>query len=235
MILWNILAKAFLPVAILFLSIASTNCKMSVASCKQWQESLDCPNSGLRRLSLFQLTVQIRAWGLMHCEQCEEKDVLRQIQLQVEVSFCFRESVASSDPRSAPQTAKKTFFLKSHLTRWHLSLGRDSHLSELILLDTSRHRAWVDIESLLLLDAGAQQVVGAGIGTETLCIIVIMVRGNLTSSLQKPQLAGPSPALLLVPGRDWALEFRAERTNSLRLNSAEDFYCQPLTSQLGAL
>ena len=33
--------------------------------------------------------------------------------------------------------------------------------------------------------AGAQQVVDAGIGTDTLCIIVIIVRGNLTLSLQK--------------------------------------------------
>ena len=30
------------------------------------------------------------------------------------------------------------------------------------------------------LQCGAQPVVGAGIGTKTLCIIVIMVRGNLT-------------------------------------------------------
>ena len=66
LILWNILAKAFLPVAILFLSIASTNCKMSVASCKQWQESLDCPNSGLRRLSLFQRKLELEDWCIVN-------------------------------------------------------------------------------------------------------------------------------------------------------------------------
>ena len=43
----------------------------------------------------------------------EEKDVLRQIQ----ELYCLREFVVSSDPRSAPKTAKKPFFLKSHLSR----------------------------------------------------------------------------------------------------------------------
>ena len=36
-----------------------------------------------------------------------------------------------------------------------------------------------------LLCSSAQQMVSAGIGTDTLCIIVIIVRGNLTLSLQK--------------------------------------------------
>ena len=35
-------------------------------------------------------------------------------------------------------------------------------------------------------------MVDAGIGTETLCIIIIIVRGNLTLSLHKTQLPAPS-------------------------------------------
>ena len=60
-----------------------------------------------------------------------------------------------------------------------LSLGRGSQLdTKLMLVDTSWH--WVDTEPLC---PGAQQVVGAGIGTETQsCIVVIIVRGNLTLS-----------------------------------------------------
>ena len=45
--------------------------------------------------------------------QGKEKDVL----LQIQELFCIREFVVSFDLRSAPQTAKKPFFLKSHLTR----------------------------------------------------------------------------------------------------------------------
>ena len=102
----------------------------------------------------------------------KEKDELRQIQ----ELFCLREFIVSSDPRSAPPTAKKPFFLKNHLTRWLLSLWRDSQLhTGLILGDTG----WQ-----LVVCAGSQQVVGPGICTETLCIIVIIVRGNLTLSLQ---------------------------------------------------
>ena len=41
----------------------------------------------------------------------EEKDKLGQIQ----ELYCLREFVVSSDPRSAPKTAKKSFFLKSHV------------------------------------------------------------------------------------------------------------------------
>ena len=64
----------------------------------------------------------------------EEKDVLRQFQ----ELYCLREFAMTSDPRSAPQAAKKSFFLKSHLSRWILSLGIDSQIgSELILVDTS--------------------------------------------------------------------------------------------------
>ena len=54
--------------------------------------------------------------------------------------------------------------------------------------------------------AGAQKVVGTGISTETLCIIVIIVRGNLTFKLflQKTQLQQ-------AVGRfHWALELGAE-------------------------
>ena len=48
----------------------------------------------------------------------------------------------------------------------------------------------------LLRRAGPQQLVGADIGTETLCIlvIVIIVRGNHTLSLQKTQLPARVPS-----------------------------------------
>ena len=66
----------------------------------------------------------------------KEKDVLRQIQ----ELFCVREFAVISNRRSAPQTAKKPFFLKSHLTRWLLSLERESRDSlldfEMILVDS---------------------------------------------------------------------------------------------------
>ena len=65
----------------------------------------------------FQLIVQIRAWKL---KQGKENDVLTQVQ----ELFCLRELVKSSNPRSDPETAKKPFFLKSHLKRWILSLWR---------------------------------------------------------------------------------------------------------------
>ena len=75
----------------------------------------------------------------------------------------------------------------------------------------------------------------AGIGTKTLCIIAIIVRGNLTLSLGKTQL----PALLgpSTGSRTWS-----RVTNWLRLNSWTRhcrvcrwfkviLYCQPLTVQ----
>ena len=59
----------------------------------------------------------------------EEKDKLGQIQ----ELYCLREFVVSSDPRSAPKTAKKSFFSKSHV-KVFLSLSRGSQLdTELIL------------------------------------------------------------------------------------------------------
>ena len=45
--------------------------------------------------------------------ELQEENALRQIQS----FFCLREFVGSSDLRSAPQTAKKPFLLKSQLTR----------------------------------------------------------------------------------------------------------------------
>ena len=96
---------------------------------------------------------------------------------------------------------QNAIFLKSHLTMWPLSLGRDSQLdhcdTELILLDTSWH--WVDTQ---LFCSCSQPVLGGGIGTERQFIIVIIIRGNyLTLSLQNIQLLAPlGPSEL---GADW--------------------------------
>ena len=187
--------------------------------------NLACRNSGQTDFHQIQLIVWIRAWGLMHGE---EKDVPRQIQ---DLS-CLREFVVSSDPRSAPKTAKKPFFLKSHLSWWFLSLGRGSQLYAKLILVVDTSWQWVDTG---LLCACAQPMVGAGTGTETLCImiIVIIIRGNLTFklSLQKTQLsAAPSRRAFLLGSRT-----RSRMTNSPRLISAEDLYCQPLKSQYRAL
>ena len=108
---WAFLAFSFHPL--------SANCKMFVASCKQWRENLDCPSSGLRGLChWFQpelsLAVQIRGIYqsltrrliMMHGK---EKDVWRQIK----ELFCIREFAVSSDPRSAPQP-KAIFLEESH-------------------------------------------------------------------------------------------------------------------------
>ena len=64
--------------------------------------------------------------------------------------FCLRELIVSSDPRSAPQTAKKQCFLKSSLPRWLLSLERDNQLDfELILVDT----CWLCVDTELALQS----------------------------------------------------------------------------------
>ena len=155
---------------------------------------------------------------------CKVRDVLRHIQ----ELHCLREFVVSSDPRSAPKTAKKPFFLKSHLSRWLLSLGRGSQLdTELMTVDTLASRHWVDTGWLC---SCAQQVVGADIGTETQCLMVVIIRGNfnITLSLQKRNCRR-SRALLL------GSRTRSRMTNSLCLKTEEDLYCEPLTSQYRAL
>ena len=70
-----------------------------------------CKLSSERTFIDFSLQCKIRAWGLIHEKG---KDVLRQIQLIIQELFCLREFSVSCDPRSAPQTAKQTFFFKSH-------------------------------------------------------------------------------------------------------------------------
>ena len=94
-------------------------------------------SSGWEDFNWFQLTVQIRAWGLkrkMHWDRSKPEE-----------HFFLREVTVSSDPRSAPKTAKKPFFLKSHLTRWLLSLGRGSQLgTELILEEAANFWYWAD-------------------------------------------------------------------------------------------
>ena len=64
---------------------------------------------------------------------------------------------------------KKPFFLKSHMIRWLY------HLEETAWVETSWH--WVDTEQHCFC---IQQVVGCRIGTETLGLKVLIVRGNLT-------------------------------------------------------
>ena len=58
---------------------------------------------------LFQLTVLIRAWGLI-----QGKEQVHWQLKQAQELFCLRELVVSSNPRSEPETAKMPFFLKSH-------------------------------------------------------------------------------------------------------------------------
>ena len=144
--------------------------------------------------------MQSRAWELMHSK---EKDEL----LQIQELFCLREFIVSSDPRCAPPTAKKPFFLKDHLT-W------DSQLDTgLILGDTS----WQ-----LVVCAGSQQVVGPGICTKTLCVIVIIVRGNLTLSLQNN-----TTACALGPFY-WALELGLlEQNDQLTMHELSRRFIMP--------
>ena len=56
------------------------------------------------------------------------------------------------------------------------ALGRDrgSQLDH----DTDSELTRILVDTELTLDGCAQKVVGAGLGTETLCIIVIIIRGN---------------------------------------------------------
>ena len=81
---------------------------------------------------------------------------------------------------------------------------------------------------MTLKGAGAQELVDGDIHTETLCIIIKIVRGNLTLSLQKTQLLaqlGPSTTSSTVQTRN------SEQNDQLtQLNSAEDLNCQLLTS-----
>ena len=108
-----------------------------------------------------------KTWGLIQ----REAQVAPEQALEL---FSLRELVAtlmSSNPRSEPETAKKPFFLKK-VNFWHFE-----ETNNLILVDTSLH--WVDTG---LFCAGAQQVVGGGIGTATLCTIVMIASGKLEIS-----------------------------------------------------
>ena len=123
-------------------------------------------------------------------------DVLRQIQ----ELCCLRVFVVSSDPRSAPKTAKKPFFLKSHLSRWLLSLGRGSQLdTELKKVDTE-----LTLDDFALGPSRWWLLALALPGWDTTYIIVIIARRKLTLSLQKNATA------CAVGPFDWALELRTE-------------------------
>ena len=111
-------------------------------------------------------------------DRCRAK---RKMSWQVQELFCLREPVASSDPRSEPKTDKNHFSLKRDfkLKRWQLlSLWRDSQL------DISWYQLIPDYTKLLC--AGAQQVGGGGIGTDTLiefaCACTTDVEPRKTSS-----------------------------------------------------
>ena len=84
----------------------------------------------------FQLTVRIRAWGLI---QGKEQVELKQAQ----ELFCLRELVVSTNPRSEPETAKIPFFLKSHSKMWLFgTLKRQPTWYLLILVTLSWHWAF---------------------------------------------------------------------------------------------
>ena len=69
----------------------------------------------------FQLTVQIRAWGLMHFK---EKMCWVRPKTPGQELFCLREFDVSSDPRSAPQTTKSHF-------SWRVTWQGDSQVLSL--------------------------------------------------------------------------------------------------------
>ena len=176
-------------------------------------------------LHWFQLTGQIRTWGLglVHL-----KVVLRQIW----ELFCLqvREFVVSSDPRSSSQTAKKPFILESHLTRWFLSLGLDT---ELILVDTSWH--WVDTERLCQL---YRSPVGGGWwrwhnDRDTMPVY------NCQNCWRQPHIISSKNATACaVWPFYWTLGLRAEwppyyTWTQQRIHTARQ--CQPLNSQYWAL
>ena len=95
----------------------------------------------------------------------------------------------SFDQRSAPQTAKKPFSLKSHFTRWLLPLWRGSQLdTELIL---SWYYLTISWHKTALRRRPACGGWWRWHWNTRLCMIVIMVRGNLTLLLRKPQLLAP--------------------------------------------
>ena len=152
---------------------------MFLGSCEEWKETWLLQTQVWQNFQWFQLTVQIRAWGNMHGK---EKDVLRQIK-----NFSDSESLLWSlilDLLQCCTDSQKAIFLEE----WLFSLHRDSQLdTDLILVETSWH--WNETEQLC---AGEQQMVGGDMGAETLCLIIVIVRGNLTSFLQKMQLQAPS-------------------------------------------
>ena len=86
----------------------------------------------------------------------------REVLKQAQDLFCLRELVVSSNSRSEPKTARKPFFLKSHLKVEKVSSWHFEGTTNLILVDTSWH--WVDTA---LFCTGAQQVVGVAMCTYT--------------------------------------------------------------------
>ena len=113
-------------------------------------------------LSSFQLTKQMRAWGLIQDKKASW------IETGPRAVLPFNFQVVSSNPRSEPKTA---ILLEESLekeTFWHFE-----ETTNLILVNTSWQ--WVDTE--LILDW--LQVMSGAIGTDTLYNFII-VRGYLT-------------------------------------------------------
>ena len=91
--------------------------------------------------------------------------------------------------------AKNPFFLKSHLSRWPFvtwirwkrqpTWYRD-------WVDTSWFKSTMSWLGLGHWTASRRRPAGGGIGTDTQCILVIIVRVNLILYLQKTQLPAPS-------------------------------------------
>ena len=153
----------------------SADCKIFVTSCQQWRKTWLVQTQVWQDFHGFQLRVRIGAWKIR----------------QIQEFFCLRDFALSSDPtqRSAPQTAKKPFSLKSHFTRWLLPLWRGSQLdTELIL---SWYYLTISWHKTALRRRPACGGWWRWHWNTRLCMIVIMVRGNLTLLLRKPQLLAP--------------------------------------------
>ena len=154
----------------------------------------------------------------------KEKYVLWQIQQL----FCPRDLLVSSDPRSAPPAAKKPFFLKSHMTRWLLSLGNDTQLdTELILVDSNL----ILVDSELTLNGFVHcDRCPAGCG----CWHWHQALDTMYNCFYCQR---QTHILFKKPNCQhcWALLLGSRMTNTLCLSSVEDLYCQPWTLQYWAL
>ena len=159
---------------------------MFVAWCKQWQENLACPNSGPTGFSLIpavslQCKLELEDWYM----------IMRKMYWERSKRVSALESLLWAQILHLHHRPPRIHF--SRKVTWQ---GDFCHLKEAANLILSWHSLcswhWVDTERLC-------SVCTAPIGTETLCMIVIIVIGNLTLSLQKTQLQAQSfPSTVLL-------------------------------------